>query len=396
MNYRVPDKVDKGIPHMIRVIAAKGREIPGFISFAIGNPAAEAIPMEIMQQAVRECADDNPMQYLQYGGSEGYPKILEQTTEWLQNKKHLPRENREILMLSGSGQGLGLAPRTFCREGDEVYVEEFSYTLAMNACLNCGCKLIAIPMDEYGMIPEKLDEAAYAGHGKMIYLNPNFQNPTGNTIPLFRRKEIYEVARKHNLLIYEDDPYGDIRFKGEPVPAFASFDEDGRVIYAGSYSKTLSAGMRVGYLYAEKKIMESLRKIKNNSEGQIAYLNQMVISKTLEKIDYEKHIAMISSLYQKKCTIMIEALHKYVSDKIKILEPEGGMFLWITFPEGTDLEKVTNMALERGIGIVPGSAFAANQKKPGTSFRLNYTFVSEEKIEQGIKILGEISHEICD
>ena len=395
MNYNLPEKTNAGIVHMIRVIAAKGKEIPGFISFAIGNPATEAIPLESMQEAIRESAEDHPMQFLQYGSSAGYEKLIEQTRKQLIEKHHLPAEDRDILMLSGSGQGLGLFPRTFCREGDEVYVEEYSYTNALNAILNGGCKAVSIRTDDYGMIPEELEKAAYCGHGKMIYLNPNFQNPTGVTIPLERRKELYQVAQKYNLLIYEDDPYGEIRFEGEPVPAFASFDEDGRVIYAGSYSKTLSAGMRVGYLYGETKLIASLRKIKESTEGQIAHLNEMIISKTMEKIDYDLHIQKICSIYREKSQIMVEAMEKYCSSRMKIIKPEGGMFIWVTFPDDTDTDIIMKKTLERGVGIVPGHAFMADQSKESRSFRLNFTYVEKEAIKKGIQIFGNVTKEIC-
>lgn len=395
MNYNLPDKTNEGIVHMIRVIAAKGKEIPGFISFAIGNPAEEAIPLESMKAAVHECAEDNPIQYLQYGSSAGYQKLIDQTTERLIRVQHLPEKNRDILMLSGSGQGLGLFPRTFCREGDEIYVEEYSYTNALNAIINGGCRAIPIKTDEKGMIPEELDKAAYCGHGKMIYLNPNFQNPTGTTIPLERRKELYEVARKHNLLIYEDDPYGEIRFQGDAVPAFASFDTEGRVIYAGSYSKTLSAGMRVGFLYGEKEVIAALRKIKESTEGQIAHLNEMVISKTMDKIDYNKHIQNICAIYKEKCQMMIDSMEKYCSKKMKIIKPDGGMFVWVTFPDDTDTDLIMKQTLKRGVGIVPGQAFMADETRICKSFRLNFTYVDKESIDRGIQIFGEVTKEIC-
>lgn len=395
MNYNLPEKTNAGIVHMIRVIAAKGKEIPGFISFAIGNPAMEAIPLECMQDAIRECADDHPMQFLQYGSSAGYEGLIEQTRQRLVRKHHLPEKDRDILMLSGSGQGLGLFPRTFCREGDEVYVEEYAYTNALNAILNGGCKAVPVKTDAYGMVPEALEEAAYRGHGKMIYLNPNFQNPTGVTIPLERRKALYQVAQKYNLLIYEDDPYGEIRFQGEPVPAFASFDEDGRVIYAGSYSKTLSAGMRVGYLYGEKQMIAALRKIKESTEGQIAHLNEMVIAKTLEKVDYDQHIQNICDIYREKSQTMLAAMKTYCSTKMQIVEPEGGMFIWVTFPESADTDKIMEKTLERGVGIVPGHAFMADQSQKSKSFRLNFTYVSKADIEKGIRIFGDVTKEVC-
>ena len=199
-------------------------------------------------------------------------------------------EGQGLIISNGAGQLLGLVPITVLEPGDEVYMDEFTFTSAINSVRNMGGKAIGIKTDEYGMIPGELEKAAQSGKGKYIYLIPNFQNPTGITMPLERRKEIYAIASKYDLFIYEDDPYGEIRFAGEYIPTFKSFDTEDRVLYAGSYSKTLSAGLRVGFLFGPTKVIEAIQALKNNTAGQMPLVTQKVVAKVLDTIDYDAHL----------------------------------------------------------------------------------------------------------
>ena len=238
MEYRFPEKVMGKRDSMIREIAEKGRTIPGFLSFALGNPASESIPVERLQQCAARVFAEDPMSVLQYGPMEGDQKLA----AWIRNRltgvKKLPEEGQRLLLLTGSGKALGLVPRTLCAEGDRAFCDAFTFPNSFNSVKNVGGVPIGIPMDEKGMIPEALEREAAKGGGKYLYLIPNFQNPTGMTMPLDRRKELYEVARKYDLIIYEDDPYGEIRFAGEPVFPIKSLDKDGRVPV--SYTHLLS------------------------------------------------------------------------------------------------------------------------------------------------------------
>lgn len=393
MNFVFPEKTAHSLPNMIREVNDRGASIPGFISLAIGNPAAEAIPVEVIEEAGMEVVAGDPMKIMQYGILAGDPELREMTVQRLQEVKKLPAEEQDIIMLSGSGQGLGLMPRTVCAEGDEVFSDEFAFTNALNAIRNCGCKLTGIPMDNDGMIPEALEKAAQSGKGKYIYLIPNFQNPTGITMSLQRRKDIYEIAAKYNLLIYEDDPYGELRFKGEHVPSIKSFDKDDRVIYAGSYSKILSAGMRVGYLYGNKNIIRTLQLVKNSTDGQsLPMITQLIVKKSLQKLDMPIYLKKLTEIYRTKCEAMLGSLYQYCADDVKIIEPEGGMFVWMVLPDRLPVDDYYETCMQKGIGVVRSKAFAADLSHPGNAVRMNFTYPSAEQITKACEIAAKLTN----
>lgn len=389
--YQLPDKLFSGAPSIIRAVADKGKNIPGFISLAIGNPAPEAIPVATIMSAANEVLSGNPMDILQYGAMLGYEPLRELTVSRLAEKNISPK-NKGLIMTVGSGQALGLVPRSICKEGDEVFSDQYAFTNALNAIRYAGCKLTGIAMDEEGMIPEALEKAAKSGKGKYVYLIPNFQNPTGITLPLQRRKDLYEVARKYDLLIYEDDPYGELRFRGEHVPAMASFDEDGRVLYAGSYSKILSAGLRVGYLYGDKKFIEPMLGVRSAADGQGPIMPQMIVEKSIKRLDMPVYLDNLCKLYGHKCRMMLDALKTACADDVKITEPDGGMFIWVTLPERLPIENFVEECIAHGVGIVKSEGFAANRDEPGNSFRVNFTSLPIDKNVQAAKIIGELTH----
>lgn len=389
--FQIPDRAVMKGPNFIRKVFERGAGIPGFISFGIGNPASEAIPVEQIQEAFDHVVHTNPIEILQYGPMAGDAHLAEQTVERLVKVRHMPTKGQQILISIGAGQDLGLVPRTLCEPGDEVFMDAYSFTSGINAVRNVGAEAVGIAMDDFGMIPEALEEAAKKGKGKYIYLIPNFQNPTGITMPLERRKAIYAIAAKYNLFIYEDDPYGEIRFTDTIVPTFKEMDTDNRVIYAGSYSKTLSAGLRVGFLYGPKQAIDAIQALKNNQDGQMPLVTQRVISRLLDVIDYDAQIKKVSTVYKEKADLMMATLRAHGSDKVHFVEPTGGMFLWLTMPDGVDCDVFFEACMEHKVGIVPGAAFAADGVPAGQSFRFSFTFPSKEQIVQGMSIVGELT-----
>lgn len=389
--FQIPDRAVMKGPNFIRKVFERGAGIPGFISFGIGNPASEAIPVEQIQEAFDHVVHTNPIEILQYGPMAGDAHLAEQTVERLVKVRHMPTKGQQILISIGAGQDLGLVPRTLCEPGDEVFMDAYSFTSGINAVRNVGAEAVGIAMDDFGMIPEALEEAAKKGKGKYIYLIPNFQNPTGITMPLERRKAIYAIAAKYNLFIYEDDPYGEIRFTDTIVPTFKEMDTDNRVIYAGSYSKTLSAGLRVGFLYGPKQAIDAIQALKNNQDGQMPLVTQRVISRLLDVIDYDTQIKKVSTVYKEKADLMMATLRAHGSDKVHFVEPTGGMFLWLTMPDGVDCDAFFEACMEHKVGIVPGAAFAADGVPAGQSFRFSFTFPSKEQIVQGVSIVGELT-----
>lgn len=391
--FTFPDKALSGAPSLIREVADKGKSIPGFISLAIGNPAPEAIPVATILAAANEVLSGNPMLIMQYGNMIGYDPFREMTIKRLTEVKNIPAEGKELIVTPGSGQALGLVPRAICKEGDEVFSDQYAFTNALNGIRFAGCKLTGIEMDDQGMIPEALEAAAKSGKGKYVYLIPNFQNPTGITLPLQRRKDLYEVARKYDLLIYEDDPYGELRFKGEAVPSMASFDEDGRVLYVGSYSKILSAGLRIGYIYGDKKIVDGIQNVRNGSDGQVPFINQMIVEKSIKRLDMPVYLKNLCGIYGAKCQAMLDTLKATCAPDVKIIEPEGGMFIWVTLPERLPVDEFCEKCIQNGVGIVKSAGFAADHSKPGNSFRINFTSLPTEVNVKAVEVIGRLTKE---
>lgn len=395
MAYRLAKKLPEGQRNIILEVVAKSMKKPGCISFAMGSPAVDSIPVELLQQCTEEVFRENPLAVLQYGPMAGDAKLA----EWIKNRvcsaKGASSENNMVVLLTGSGKALGLVPRTLCDEGDEVYVDALTFPNSYNSALNVGAKPIGILMDEDGMLPEALEKAAMSGKGKYIYVIPNFQNPTGRTMSLERRKAIYAIAQKYQLLIYEDDPYGDIRFTGEEVPSFKSIDVDNIVLYVGSFSKTLSAGLRVGYIYGPTPVMQKLMAVKTG-DGQDPLFNQLIIRKCLEKMDFEEHLAKIREIYGRKARLMAETLASSCAKSCRVEMPEGGMFAWVNIPEQVDIDAVAEAALEKGVAVVKSEAFAVDAKQAGHAFRLNFSAPTDEAIVKGCRLFGEVTQEFCD
>ena len=396
MSFQIPQKAQECKLSEIRAVIARGKTIPGFISLALGNPAKEAIPEKEIREAAAEIMKNEAMDVLQYGPALGD----EELQAWIQNrlvkKKQMPGQDQMVLITSGASQALGLIARAFTEPGDEVFAEAFSYPSALNAVRCAGAKIRGIAVDEKGMMPEELEKAAQSGRGRYLYLNPTFQNPTGFTMPLDRRKEIYEVAKKYNLLILEDDPYEEIRFKGEAVPSFKSMDDAGIVLYVGSYSKTLSAGLRIGYVYGDKKYVGPLSSVKNNMDGEVPLYNQKIVLYTMQHMDYEEHLKRIRKIYGDKCRAMRETRVAECTKKVKISDPEGGMFIWVELPETTDIEQFSEKLYEHAVGAVKSGAFASDPAYPGNAFRLNYTSLPVEEMVKGARRFAEVTREVCD
>lgn len=396
MAFSLPERSKTIGASFIRNVFERGAGVEGFISFGIGNPASEVIPVKAIQEAFDHIVHHEAIAILQYGPMSGDAKLAALTTQRLVEKFNLPSKDQSILISIGAGQDLGLVARTVLNEGDEVYVDAYTFTNGINAVRNVGGVAKGIAMDEYGMIPEALEAAAQSGKGKYIYLIPNFQNPTGITMPLERRQAIYQIASKYDLFIYEDDPYGEIRFAGERIPTLKEMDTDNRVLYAGSYSKTISAGLRVGFLYGPTEVINAIQSIKNNCDGQMPLVTQKVVTYLLENYSYDDIIDHVKRVYKEKCDAMVETFHQYGSQKVHITEPEGGMFVWMTLPEGVDCDAFFEAAISRKVGIIPCMAFTADGVEAGPHFRLSYTVPSVDEIKRGMQIIGELTREFCD
>ena len=392
MEYRFSDKLAALKPSAIREIF-KNLTDPSVISFAAGNPAPESFPVD----ALRALADDvfahASTPALQYSITEGYTPLREAIAarQIARFGTGMVRKGDETIVVSGGQQGLELACKAFCNEGDAVICEDPSFIGALNAFRSNGARTLGVPMEQDGPNLEVLERLLKTEkRAKLLYLIPTFQNPTGITTSLEKRRAILALAEQYDIMILEDNPYGELRFAGEEIPTIKSMDTTGRVIYCSSFSKILSAGMRVGFVIAPAAVTSKMVVAKQAEDVHTNIFFQMLCHRYMTEYDLDAHIREINDLYRRKCTLMLDCLDRYVSpEHATFTRPEGGLFLWGTLTTGEPSTAFVKKALEKKIAVVPGSTFLCDPTLPSPSFRLNYSTPSDEQIEHGVQILGE-------
>lgn len=397
MNYQFSEKVSHLQASAIREIL-KFTSVPGVISFAAGNPAPEAFPVETVREIAAELFQNDPIAVLQYGITEGYLPLRNLMKERMAKQGNFKEETEELIITSGAQQVMELACKSLCNPGDTLICEAPSFIGSLNAFKSYNVNLVGVPLDDEGMNPELLEKALKENpNTKLIYLILNFQNPTGKTTTLKRRKELYALAQKYNTMIIEDNPYGDLRFSGEEVPTIKSMDTDGRVIYAGSFSKVLAPGIRVGYGIAPKEVIAKMVVCKQVSDVQTNNFGQMLAYQFMQKVDFDAHLAKLRAIYKQKAERMLGGIAEHFSDKIAYTKPEGGLFLWCTLPEGSDMTGFCSKAVqEYKIAVVPGNAFMVSESDIMYSFRLNYSTPTDDAIDKGIATLGQLTKTMFD
>lgn len=389
MDYTFADRIAALQPSAIREIL-KFTSLPGVISFAAGNPAPEAFPAEDVARISAEILKNRPIDALQYSITEGYAPLREHLTSYMLEKHGIGRESDNLIITSGANQVMELTAKALCNEGDTVICENPSFIGSLNAFRSYKLNLCGVEMESDGMDIAALEKALQtAKNVKFIYTIPNFQNPSGVTMSMEKRRAVYRLARRYNVLILEDNPYGDIRFAGEHIPAIKSLDEDGRVIYAGSFSKVLSPGMRVGYAIAPSPVIAKLVVCKQVSDVHTNIWSQIVAYAFMTGCDYEGHLVKIREIYRKKATLMMELIDRHLAPAITYTPVEGGLFLWCRLPDGADMPAFCKAAVERGVATVPGNAFGMDESDPCQSFRVNFSTPTDEQMVKGMEILGE-------
>ncbi len=364
---------------------------PDIITLAGGNPAPESFPAEEIKAAAIDILTNNPTAALQYSISEGYPRFREQIRECMANKFNIGRETDDLIIVSGSQQGADITTKALINEGDGVVCEEPSFIGCLNTFRTYNAKLYGVKMNDDGMDMEQLEETlATHKNIKMIYTIPTFQNPSGITTSLAVRKKMLELAIKYNVIILEDNPYGELRFRGEDVPTIKSMDTTGHVIYIGSFSKIFSPGLRLAYLIFDEGIREKIVVGKQATDVHTNILSQMIASYYLDHYDIDAQIEKSRLLYKHRCEWMLACMDKYFPKNVTWTHPDGGIFIWVTLPEGIDTQKLFQEAVEKKVAFVPGAAFMTDADKVTSSLRLNYSTMPDEKIERGIQILGEL------
>jgi len=391
MEFTFSDKISSLQPSAIREIL-KATSVPGVIPLAAGNPAPDAFPIDEVRKIVAEILAENPIDALQYGVSEGYQPLRDTILDWIKERENIGRDFDNILITSGATQAIDLVTKVLCNEGDTVICEEPSFIGSLNCFRSYGCKLKGVPVEADGMDVDALEEVLKSTpNAKFIYTIPNFQNPSGATMSLEKRKRLYDLAKQYGVLILEDNPYGELRVSGEPVPAIKSFDTEGIVIYAGSFSKILAPGLRVAFCIAHQDLLAKMTVGKQASDTHTACLNQMIVYNWFKNYDVNAHIIKIRDIYRKKLNLMCDCIDKELGDFVEYVKPEGGLFIWCRLPDTVNMAEFVQKAVEKKVAVVPGNAFLMDNNADTQYIRLNFSTPTDEGIVNGIKILGEVA-----
>jgi 2-aminoadipate transaminase len=368
---------------------------PEVISFAGGLPAPELFPVADLKEVAADVLEHEGTRALQYSTTEGHPGLREQIVRRMNRDLGTSYAASQILVTSGSQQGLDLTGKLFLDEGDEVLCESPTYIGAINAFRAYQPRFVEVPTDDDGMLPEELERCvAGARRPKYIYAIPTFQNPTGRTWPLERRRAVLEVAARHDLVVIEDDPYGQLCFEGATPPALASLAKDVPVVYLGTFSKVFCPGMRIGWLAAPPELYDKFVLAKQGLDLNTSTLGQYQLLAYLERFDLDAGIARIREVYRRRRDAMLAAIETGFPAGVSWTRPRGGLFLWVTLPESVSARDALGQALAQNVAFVPGGSFFPNGGHENT-MRLNYSNMPEERITEGIRRLGAVLGALC-
>lgn len=383
MNKQFADRMNNVHKSFIREIL-KVTEDPNIISFAGGLPNPKSFPVKEVEEAVSKVLGTRGEEALQYSTTEGYRPLREYIAQRYL-KKGLKVDAEEILITNGSQQGIDLTGKVFLNKGDRVLFENPTYLTAIQSFGLLEAEFKSVPLLEDGVDTDALIKVLDEDDIKLFYSVTNFQNPTGITYSREKREKVAEILRDRDTIFLEDNPYGEIRFLGEDLPPVKSYLEEGMLL--GSFSKIVSPGMRLGWIVAPEDVMEKLVIAKQASDLHSNYFTQRVIYQYLTDNDVDKHIEKIREMYRNQRNLMVEMIAEHFPDGVDYTKPEGGMFLWITLPEGLSSLELFDLAIRENVAFVPGKAFFCEGGGDNT-LRLNFSNSSEEKIEEGMGRLG--------
>ena len=395
MEYNFSRKLAELKPSAIREIF-KSLTDPEIISFAAGNPAPESFPVDELAKISADIFANNSTAALQYSITEGYGPLREAVAARQKAKFNIGTAGDSTLIVSGGQQGIELACKVFCNEGDTIICENPSFIGSLNSFRSNGINVVGVELEADGINIRELEKALKQNpRTKLLYVIPTFQNPAGITTSIEKRREILRLAKKYNVVILEDNPYGELRFRGEDVPTLKSMDTEGRVIYCSSFSKILSAGMRVGFVIANEQIISKMAVGKQGEDVHTNIFFQMLCHRYMTECDIDAHIEDIRSIYRHKCDLMLDCIERYVPrDIVTFTRPEGGLFIWGTVKDCDDVTPIVQRLIAKKVAVVPGSAFNCDTSKKSGSFRLNYSTPTDEQIIEGVKRLGSVFQEL--
>jgi len=391
MEHLFSDRVQQVKASEIREIL-KLTQMPDIISFAGGLPAPELFPIEALKNVASVVLNEMGKEALQYSTTEGYDPLRSKIAARM-IRAGVKATKDDILITSGSQQGLDFSGKIFINPGDYVLCESPSYLGAINAFKAYQSAFKEVKTDHEGMDLADLETVIQdTPNAKFIYVIPDFQNPSGRTWSLERRKGIVEIANRYNLVIIEDNPYGELRFEGETIASIKSFDTEGRVIYLGTFSKTFSPGIRIGFVLAAPTLLNKYILVKQGADLQSSTLSQRELNQYLEMYDFDAHISKIREVYKKRRDLMMETIREAFPASAKCEVPQGGLFAWVELPKHIDTKALLIKAVENKVAFVPGGSFFPNGGQENY-MRLNFSNMPEEKIVEGIQRLGKIIKE---
>lgn len=392
MEYKFSDRVSSLKPSAIREIFKYAAD-PEVVSLSAGNPSPEAFPSKAVAEISAKVLAEDPIKILQYGVTEGYAPLRKHLADYMKNEHNTGSINDDIIITTGAQQIMDLCSKALVNEGDTVIVEAPSFIGSLNTFRSYNAKLAGVAVEPDGMNTDMLEEKLKENpNTKFIYTIPNFQNPSGVTMSLEKRKKVYELAVKYGVLIIEDNPYGDLRYSGEYVPNIKALDTEGIVIYAGSMSKVISPGMRVAYCIAPKPIFQKLVVCKQGNDVHTNIWAQYVCDEFITKYDFNAHLDMLCKLYAEKAEFCMRLLDKYCAPAITYNKIDGGLFIWCDLEENIDMPSFCKRAIENKVCVVPGNAFLTDENEKCNSFRINFSTPTNEALEKGIKILGDLAN----
>lgn len=364
---------------------------PGTIAFSAGNPSAETFPLQALQGIANQLfGRQDAASFFQYGVSEGYAPLREFLKSRMEGKHGTGTAEDELMITGGGQQAIDLFTRIMVSPGESIVVEEPTFMGALGTFRACGANLCPVPMESDGMDLGVLEQVLKTQKNvKFIYVITTFQNPTGFTTSWEKRRAIYALAQKYDVMILEDNPYFELRYSGENVPPLKSLDQEGRVLFAGSLSKILSPGLRLGFAHANKQLIGQMTKLKQASDVHSNLFFQVVAAEYFNRYDLDEHIAACCALYRQKRDLMLEQLEKHLPKEVTFSRPDGGLFVWVQLPQGQDGSKLAALAAQNKVAVVPGVAFLADGGKGSPGFRLNYSTPTSEQIIQGTSTLGQ-------
>jgi 2-aminoadipate transaminase len=363
---------------------------PGMISFAGGLPAPELFPVERLKEITVRVLESSGEEALQYATTEGFGPLRRRISDRMNRRYGTNLTEQNILITSGSQQGLDFTGKIFLNEGDVLLCESPTYLGAINAFKAYGPRMLEVPTDNDGMLLDKLENILDTVENiKLIYTIPDFQNPSGRSWSLERRQGFMKLLKGRNIPILEDAPYSELRFEGETIPSLASLDTEGNVIYLGTFSKVFCPGMRIGWVAADEHVLEKYVLVKQGADLHSAGITQRNISLYMDTYDLDQDIEKIRTVYKSRRDAMQEALSAEFPGECRFTHPEGGLFTWVELPGGIDTRKLLEECLDHNVAFVPGDSFFPNGGGRNT-MRLNFSNMPENRICEGIKVLAEV------